>query len=222
MKKMLLTMAVVALVMMPMAGMAASITIPLDTAFSNYDPPLTGLNFGTVEISEIAGGDGFQDVQFKIVYPAATGTGGPNADLQWFYFNINPNPNPLSNLVVTAITGNIEGVKFTQKADGSGNFDYEVDYGAGANPTVQTAIFSVSLANTNLSITNFADGTADTKSEPSAKGAYTVAAHFQSTNFQGNTSEFVGGNPPVVPIPGSLLLLGSGILGLVGLRRKLF
>jgi hypothetical protein len=39
----------------------------------------------------------------------------------------------------------------------------------------------------------------------------------QSTNFNpGFTGEFVGG----VPIPGSLLLFGSGLLGVAGLRKK--
>jgi hypothetical protein len=53
-----------------------------------------------------------------------------------------------------------------------------------------------------------------------SKGAYTVAIHAQTTSLSPppTDSEFIGGN--LVPIPGAVWLLGSGLLGLIGFRRK--
>jgi hypothetical protein len=167
-------------------------------------------------------------VKFTITYNPATGSGGANADLQDFYFNINPNTDPLSNLVITG--AKVQEVTFTQKADGDGRFDYQVNFGNGGEK-LKSTFFTVHLEGTDLSVANFADSTALTRSSPEDGNGttWTVAAHFQNSTFclPTSDSDFVGGNPgglitDPVPIPPTALLLGSGLLGLglIGWRRR--
>jgi hypothetical protein len=223
MKKFILLSCLLGLVFWTSSALA--LVINLSTEFSNFNT-LVPVNFGTVEITDgdfLNVGDGKKEVKFNITYNKASSpiSGGPNGDLQYFYFNINPNPTSFSNLVFTDVTGIIEEVTYNQKPDGDGFFDYRVDYGPGTNPTVQNAVFIVSLS-TPLTVANFADFTPATQSVGGDKGAFTVAAHFQTTSFTYDgrtvTSDFVGGNP--VPLPGAVLLLGAGMARLVAYARR--
>jgi hypothetical protein len=186
-----------------------AIFIPLNIAFGNYDPPRIA-DFGMVEISQTQG----TKVQFTIS-GLSSGAGGDKTDLYKFYFNTT---HDIEFLKIDSIdpSGRLQ-YDFDNdsplyKADGSGFFDGVIEWGSG-DPQVDYAEFVFSTISTApIFVADFL-----ALSTPSDKGRYLVASHLQSTNFNpGFTGEFVGG----VPIPGSLLLFGSGLLGVAGLRKK--
>ena len=202
-----------------------ALTIDLDAAFSNYDPGdlRYGLDYGTVTLTEgYFNSDLYTDVQFDVdVRTTAGGAGGADADLDDFFFNINPNFSLLSITGNDVVSYNIDfsASDNTHKADGDGYFDVFVNFGSGT-PILQKTAFYVSLANTNLIVENFADGTAATQSVGGNKGSFTVAAHLQSTLPAPPGSEYVGGNPSI-PDATTVFLLGSAcLIGFVRFRRN--
>ena len=190
------------------AAFASTVTIPLNVAFSNYEPPLVA-DFGTVEISQSG-----NNVQFEVT-GLSSGAGGSGTDLQWLYFNTASNLAGLTIELSSAVASlfySFDNTESLFKADGAGYFDGFLDFGFGAP---QLDMVTVILRATNpITVNDFF-----ALSTPSSKGEYTLAAHLQGTNT-GFDSEFVGGNP--IPVPGTLLLLGSGLLGLGVIKRKKF
>lgn len=212
-------------------AMADTMVIPLSTWF---DTGQTG-NFGTVTLQTgDFNSDTFQDVKFTI-YSAGSILGG-TPDLHEFFFNSNlsqDQSNSLNASGFTAVTApqafshqvhpdvlTNDGSTTPFKADGDGNYDFYVFFGHGGTIT-STGAFYVSLANTNLSISNFANYPPyDSRllSVGGAKGAFTMAAHWQSTTFGLANSHYVGGSP--VPIPGALVLLTAGMVRLATYARR--
>ena len=217
------------------AAAAQASTIQLDMAFSNYEPddPMYSLDYGTVTLTQgDFNADGYTDVQFIVdVRPEAGGAGGADADLHLFYFNMDPNDAALSisGQDIETISIDFTARNNKHKADGDGYFDVVLDFGTGSDTVIQLTSFIVSLVDTDLLIENFADDTTATQSVGGNKGGFTTAVHIQSTSTDPG-SEFVGGNGleefeplnsqiEIVPLPGSLLLLGGGVFGLAGIRR---
>jgi len=188
------------------AAYASTVSIPLNVAFSNYDPPLIA-DFGTVEISQSG-----NNVQFDVT-GLSSGAGGSGTDLQWLYFNTTSNLEGLTielSSEVASLFYSFDSTESLFKADGAGYFDGLLDFGPGAP---QVDMVTVILRATNpISVNDFL-----ALSTPSVKGEFIVAAHLQGTSTA-FSSEFVGG----VPIPGTLLLFGSGLLGLGVIKRKKF
>jgi hypothetical protein len=210
----LITLLFAGLVSPTFAAPVDSLSIPLNVAFGNYDPARIA-DFGTVEISQTQG----TKVQFTIS-GLSSGAGGDNTDLYKFYFNTTRD---IEFLKIDSIdpSGRLD-YEFDNndplfKADGSGFFDGVIDWSSG-NPQVDHAEFVFStLTGDSIFVNDFLAWSTE-----SDKGMFLVAALLQSTDFDPDgiiNSEFVGG----VPIPGTLLLFGSGLIGMVGLgRKKLF
>jgi hypothetical protein len=191
---------------------AIAYMVELDTAFSNYDPGDPGYigSYGTVNFIDIG-----NDIVFTITFGSDLGT---NPDLHEFYFNTTDDIAGLSIDIQTP-TSPIGSLDYqyntnsnSHRPDGDGYFDGVIEFGSG-DPVLNSIIFTLT-ADTPLDINNFI-----AQSVGGNKGAFTFAAHWQNTNTSAG-SEFVGGNP--VPLPGALCFLGSGIIGLAGLRSKRF
>jgi hypothetical protein len=101
------------------------------------------------------------------------------------------------------IAGNLSAIAH---ADGFGDFDYVYDLGSGAGKRVNSFTFSVTSSGP-LTYQDLIDN--------STGGGSRVPSVFAAHLFLADKTGFVG-----TPVPPAILLLGSGLLGLVGLRRK--
>ncbi len=192
---------------------AQAVSIPLVVEFDDG----TLDDYGTVDVVE----DGLGDLDFTITLNTAAGLLGANADLREFYFNL-----------VGAFTGlsifddNAPDTPYTLLgpnppiAGGAGSaFDWGVSFDNGSssngNGILQFATFTLS-ADQALVLTDLNEfSNCSTTCQD-----VLVAAHIQGTQPFG--SETVGGGPPgfVLPEPGTALLLGLGIAGLVASSRR--
>lgn len=220
MKKMLLALAVFALVMAPLAGMADTCYVYVNEAdFTGFRTSAGGgitadgswATSGNFTIAwNITGGSGDP---YKYEYTiTALGTGGG-----------------LSHWIMQVS----QGFKFV--GDPSGDFGAALgpqywDSGEGnSNPGMPTSIFGIKFDETSpvngVTKITFESFNAPVWGDFYAKGGQTYAYNdFFGVSACG-ASDFTGWivvpDSVKTPLPGSLLLLGSGLLGLVGLRRKL-
>lgn len=115
------------------------------------------------------------------------------------------------------------------KADGDGYFDLLFDFAKAGDDrfTTQTTVYT--LTGTGLTPASFFVKSAETNASDSLPGekSYYVAAHVQGLGLDGEGSTWLtdyNGSTPgaVVPLPSSLLLLGSALAGLslVGRRKN--
>lgn len=189
---------------------ASALTIDLVYEFDGNSLGTT--SYGTVDVAESGG-----NLNFTITANTANLGGG---DIHEFYFNLLSPPDPVTGLAVTS--GNWTGNAFSvlsqnpSIAGGAGAaFDWGVNFGNGAGPsgngTLTIAIFTLS-ADQDLTI-------ADLMELSSLNNTPDVlfAVHFQGTSIFGADSETVGGQ---VPIPAPIFLLGTGLVGLVGFRKR--
>ena len=218
MKKKLLGFIILAVIMIcPLR--ARALIIDLDTAFSNFAPGAPGYNaeYGSVAIEDMG-----NDLKFTIT--VNTDVSGILADIQYFYFNSNIESSSVT-LAGSDITSDSYSVKYNNtdndhRPDGDGFFDIWVDFGAGSGGSgpLQETSFLMQMAGVDLGI----EDVLKQSYGHNQQGHYTVAAHFQTTDTTAG-SEFLGGNPPVDPIPepATCLLLLSGLIGMIGVKKKI-
>jgi hypothetical protein len=203
--KRVLTLAIIVLGLVAFSVPAYALPVNLSNVFSgtiNAAGP-----YAQVTLSQVTGG-----VRFEVTNLTAGNLAGGSSKLFEFSFNYKGT----SALNYTEPAGwDIKG--FTSnayKADGDGSFDFLV---AGIGETFlgtgNTLTFTI-LGDTNVN--NFIDD-----SVGGDKGAFKFAAHIGSLANPAGGSAWVGdGTGVMLPEPGTMILLGLGLLGLGIVVRK--
>jgi hypothetical protein len=187
---------------------AATLAYGLDQANS-------GLPDGTVSvIVTIADGIGG-----SIVFTIATSPGafaeGINFGVQSFGFNLAVGATPLSAANFLLPAGWT--VASSKKQNGFGRFDWVVSGSGGSR--LDPLVFSILGIADDTPASYF-----DLSGAPASEGQVAFAAHvagFVPPSGSGPTSAYFGGSTPV-PLPAAAWLLGSGLIGLLGMARARF
>jgi hypothetical protein len=135
------------------------------------------------------------------------------------YFNLDPEGSLTSGVVVDrtapAPTAGLVSPD-AYKADGAGYFDFLIQFPTAAADRFEgTEYITFELFGAGLTAASF-----DYFSTSSANGEWQAAAHIQNISDPEGSTWIAGTGGSEVPVPGAVWLLGSGLIGLVGLRRK--
>jgi hypothetical protein len=188
------------------AAPAAALQFTLGTEF---DAGVSGPH-ATVDVTEAGGGLDF-------VVSLAGSDLGAGSDLHVFYFNLAGSPTNVTLSSSQAVNTAFALAVSPPVAGGAGSsFEYGVSFGNGAGPpgngVLKTASFRIT-ADQSLTIADLLVLSQTSQGIPAH-----AALHVQGTSLvAGASSETVGG---VIPEPGTLLLLGSGLAGLALTGRR--
>jgi hypothetical protein len=194
---------------------AAALTVTYNLNISNTTPQFpSGFTWATVKLEDIVGG-----IQFTVTPAGANPyyTPGVNFGISEFAFMVRgTDPAAASFSLPVGWT-----VGYGGSADGFGKFDVNL---AGGGDRESPLVFSITGANiNNYCLVGVAGCLQD---EKSSKGLY-FAAHIAGfSDALGTGSFWVATDKPVdeytppVPLPATVWLLGSALLGLVGVGRR--
>ena len=187
---------------------AASISYYLDQSNALLD----GVNYAQVTISDSTTTMGDIDFTVEVIASAFT-VSGSNFGMQNFSFNYDPSLSvDASNIIDTSpLTWSVS--EGANAGGGFGKFGFQLS----GNGSSRTELLSFSITGvTGDTINSYATGST---LNPAAVEFF--AAHiagFDTT--EGVTSaQFAGSSP--VPVPAAVWLFGSGLLGLVGVARRM-
>jgi len=207
-----------ALLLFMAAGSAhASLSFNPGSTFSGTAP----VGSLTADFTDVAGG-----VQLVLTSNLAS---GENLDPgKSFYFNINPAKDSILQNLSFTLMGN---TNFSQqavvstgvdsfKADGDGYYDINFTYTSStkAFTTGESQTYKITTTSGTISASDFINYLSSTGG---GNGNWLAAAHVQNTPAGASGSAWVGGTITPTPIPAAAWLLGSGLLGLVGIRRRM-
>ncbi len=195
----------------------ASLSFSPDNTFSGTAPA----GSLTADFTDVAGG-----VQLVITSNLAS---AENLDpAKALYFNFNPSKDSILQNLSFTLMGN---TNFNQhataltgadsfKADGAGYYDINLSF------TPSTNAFTAGESQTykitaNSGTINASDFTDYLSTHGGGKGNWLAAAHVQNTPSGGSGSAWVGATVIPTPVPAAAWLLGSGLLGLAGIRRRM-
>lgn len=183
---------------------------------------------GTAPVGSVTAS--FTDVSPGVVQLVITSNlaAGENLDPgKALYFNINPSKDSILGNLSFALTGDTMG--FSQaavvstvadafKADGDGKYDILFTFHSStkAFTTGESQTYLITTTSGTISASDF---TNYLSLPAGGNGPFLAAIHVQNTSGGG---AWVAGTPvTTTPIPAAAWLLGSGLVGLVGIRRKM-
>jgi len=199
---------------------ATMLTFNLDTEFSGATAPAGSTPWLTATFND---GGGTGSVTLTMQATNLTGT----EFISGWYFNLDPIYNPASISLSATNTSALTGWSATAgtdccKADGDGNFDIQFSFLNNDFTAGESASYLISLAGITANSFDFLSA-----SGGNSPNGLKTAAHIQSIGPTGANSGWItgggGGTPPEtppVPEPSTFLLLGGGLLGLYGLRKR--
>ena len=227
MKKVFVLVAMGFLVALPLAAQAALISTGSIDIAANTAGSTEGLGdfTGSLEYFYDDANSALGQLVVKLTNTTPVGGGY----LTGFLMN---NPDPITSITVfSAPNASWQQLGLSnngQSANPFGDFDFGAALGGnfegGGSPNAGIAVsstgtFSFDFTGSSLNaLTTLSFVQALSTDPPSTYGPEFFVARFRGIDFGAGSDKVPG---VVVPLPGTLLLLGSGILALVGLRKKL-